>query len=213
MVRERLAANQRQVHIIPLLYTDYTLLLLHIYTSILKINVEFTFYPHTWQKKEMIMQMNPKKTEEEFSYHLKKTKRPHELQHMDMSRKQALVVEDNAAVCKFLAIALESIGFEVQTAENGQVAYDLFLKNRCDLVITDLQMPVMNGLSLIRKLKNKAPETPIILISGEFPGDISENGCHTAIAGFLHKPFSLNELHRTVLNAVSRARSRVAPSI
>jgi DNA-binding response OmpR family regulator len=159
----------------------------------------------------MIMQMNPKKTEEGFSYHLK-TKMPNELQKTDMSIKQALVVEDNAAVCKFITIALKSIGFEVQTAENGQVAYDLFLKNRCDLVITDLQMPVMNGLALIRKLKNKAPDTPIILISGEFPGDISENGCHTAIAGFLHKPFSLSELHRAALNAVSRARSRVAPS-
>jgi DNA-binding response OmpR family regulator len=159
----------------------------------------------------MIMQMNPKKTEKGFSYHLK-TKMPNELQQTDMSIKQALVVEDNAAVCKFITIALKSIGFEVQTAENGQVAYDLFLKNRCDLVITDLQMPVMNGLALIRKLKNKAPDTPIILISGEFPRNISENGCHTAIAGFLHKPFSLSELHRVALNAVSRARSRVAPS-
>jgi DNA-binding response OmpR family regulator len=162
-------------------------------------------------KEEIIMQMNPKKSEQGFSYHLK-NKMPHELQQTETSIKQALVVEDNAAVCRFITIALESIGFEVQTAENGQVAYDLFLKNRCDFVITDLHMPVMNGLALIRKLKNKSPDTPIILISGDFPGDISENGCHTAITGFLHKPFSLSELHRAALNAVSRARSRVATS-
>jgi DNA-binding response OmpR family regulator len=158
------------------------------------------------------MHIKPKQTEKGYPHHLW-TDIPSELQQTEIPIKQALVVEDNAAVCRFIAIALESIGFEVQTAENGQVAYDLFLKNRCDLVITDLQMPVMNGLALIRKLKNESPDTPIILISGEFPGDISENGCHTAIAGFLHKPFSLGELHRAALNAVSRARSRVAPSI
>jgi DNA-binding response OmpR family regulator len=158
------------------------------------------------------MFMNPKKTKKGYLHHLW-TNIPNELQQKEMPIKQVLVVEDNAAVCKFIAIALESIGFEVHTAENGQVAYDLFLKNRCDLVITDLQMPVMNGLALIRKLKNKSPDTPIILISGEFPGDISEYGCHAAIAGFLHKPFSLGELHRAALNAVSGARSPVALSI
>ena len=121
------------------------------------------------------------------------------------SVKKALVVDDNQALCEFIAIALERIGFQVQTAENGYEGFNVFLKGRWDLVITDFQMPVMNGFALINKIKAQSPETPVILISGDFL-DLSEIGGHQVLAGVLHKPFSLSDLHRMALQAVAQKR-------
>lgn len=122
----------------------------------------------------------------------------------DKPVRRALLADDNHALCKYLIMALKIIGFEVRTARNGQEAYELFLENSYDLVITDFKMPVMNGITLIRKLKSKSPNIPIILISGVPIDDLSKIGCHAPIEGILHKPFSLNELHRTALRAISR---------
>lgn len=120
--------------------------------------------------------------------------------------KQALVADDNHALCKFLIMALEIIGFEVRTAKDGREAYELFLKNNYDLVITDFQMPVMDGFALIRKIKTKCPNVPIILISGAPLDDLSTIGGPSALEGILSKPFSLTELHRTALQAMSRRK-------
>jgi CheY-like chemotaxis protein len=126
-----------------------------------------------------------------------------ELYMINLPLMSVLVVEDNPAVCKFMAIAMESFGCKVMKAENGEVAYGLFMKNRFDLVITDFQMPVMNGPALIRKLKSKSPEIPIILTSGKFSGNLTEIGYPPLKVEFLSKPFSMAELYRAILNAVS----------
>ncbi len=118
--------------------------------------------------------------------------------------KHALVADDDHALCKFLTMALEIIGFKVQTAKDGKEAYDLFLENQYDLVITDFQMPVMNGFSLIRKIKTRSPCIPIILISGTPLDDLSTIGGRCAVEGVLNKPFSLTELHQAALQATAR---------
>jgi len=119
------------------------------------------------------------------------------------SCRYALVVDDNPGVCDTLACALEIIGFQVMKAENGHEAFELFQKNRCDLVITDFQMPIMNGFTLINRIKDYSPETPIILISGESLEDLSEIGGSESVQEILRKPFPLNRLREAALKAVS----------
>ena len=101
-----------------------------------------------------------------------------------------------------IAGALKRIGFQTRHAENGRKAYDLFLKHRCDLVVTDYQMPVMDGFALINKIKIISPSTPVILVSGITLDDLSEIGGISTVEEVLLKPFSLIQLHRAALRAV-----------
>lgn len=114
----------------------------------------------------------------------------------------ALVVDDNPGVCDTLACVLEIIGFQVMKAKNGHEAFELFQKIRCDLVITDFQMPIMNGFTLINRIKDYSPETPIILISGESLEDLSEIGGPEAVEEILQKPFPLNDLRDAVTRVI-----------
>lgn len=79
---------------------------------------------------------------------------------------QILVVDDETVIRQSFQDQLEDIGYRVLTAENGQVAIDLITQSRPDLVLTDLRMPVMNGLDLIRHCQQVSPDLPIIVISG-----------------------------------------------
>ncbi|MET0029165.1 MAG: EAL domain-containing protein [Candidatus Thiodiazotropha sp.] len=77
-----------------------------------------------------------------------------------------LVVDDEAVIRHSFQDHLEDIGYEVITADNGQTAIELIRQSPPDLVLTDLRMPVMNGLDLIRQSRQLAPDLPIIVISG-----------------------------------------------
>ena len=125
----------------------------------------------------------------------------------------ALVADDETAVRKLIVRALQIIGFDVLEAENGKQALELSRQNQVDLVVTDCQMPVMDGFTLIKKLKSELPQTPVILVSGQNLGgpEMSEIGGRHAVQDVLHKPFPLLALHRAALRAVGRGSSAEGP--
>jgi PAS domain S-box-containing protein len=77
-----------------------------------------------------------------------------------------LIVDDEELIRLNLRALLEDIGYRVSEASDGRDGLDAFDRERPDLVLVDLMMPVMNGLSIIAGLREKSPETPIIVISG-----------------------------------------------
>jgi CheY-like chemotaxis protein len=77
-----------------------------------------------------------------------------------------LVADDDKWVRGVLYEALEFMGFEVALAGNGIEALDVFAESSFDLVLTDLHMPAMDGLSLAGHIKKKSPSTPVILVAG-----------------------------------------------
>ncbi|MET0068031.1 MAG: EAL domain-containing protein [Candidatus Thiodiazotropha sp.] len=77
-----------------------------------------------------------------------------------------LVVDDEAVIRQSFQDHLEDIGYTVLTADNGQTAMELIRETPPDLILTDLRMPVMNGLDLIRECHQITPDLPIIVISG-----------------------------------------------
>lgn len=79
--------------------------------------------------------------------------------------KSLIVVEDDESVLEVLASVFEK-RFQVYTAKNGKEAYQLFAKYRHDAVVTDIVMPVMDGVELTKKIKKIAPNTPIFVVSG-----------------------------------------------
>jgi len=114
---------------------------------------------------------------------------------------RALVVEDDEAMRELLRRALERSGFAVATAASGHEALKLFGERQVDLAITDLMMPEMDGLTLIRELMRVQPSARIIVITG------AESG-HDAAQAFgaravLRKPVSPSELARIVQNVLA----------
>jgi CheY-like chemotaxis protein len=78
-----------------------------------------------------------------------------------------LVAEDNKAIKDMVSRFLESIGFEVALAGNGLEALSLFFNASFDLVLTDLDMPDMDGWGLTSCIKERSPDTPVVLMTGE----------------------------------------------
>ena len=77
-----------------------------------------------------------------------------------------LIIDDDDVVRASLAAYLEDSGFSVLQAGNGQQGLQVFEEHQPDLVICDLRMPQMGGLELIRQVSERAPQVPVIVVSG-----------------------------------------------
>jgi DNA-binding NtrC family response regulator len=107
-----------------------------------------------------------------------------------------LVVDDEPGIREFMAAALDEVGFEVETAANGREALDRIAEERPELVLLDLQMPVMSGWEVLTQLQMANVDVPVVCMTA---GDRckAEVVRHHA-AGFIAKPFELGELYDIV---------------
>ncbi|QDT69047.1 Alkaline phosphatase synthesis transcriptional regulatory protein PhoP [Planctomycetes bacterium MalM25] len=113
------------------------------------------------------------------------------------SPKLALVAEDNAALRRVIAFTLRNAGFEVTAACDGQVAWESAEHEAFDLVVTDQQMPNLNGLELVERLRasehNSA--TPVVLLTAKgLELDLDRVREQYGVAEMLTKPFSPTQL-------------------
>ncbi|MHB8828499.1 MAG: sigma-54-dependent transcriptional regulator [Syntrophales bacterium] len=113
-----------------------------------------------------------------------------------------LVVDDDFAMRTALAESLESCGFDVEMAEDGAVAVKKFRKSGFSLVITDLRMPKMTGVDVLRAVKKIGPDIPVIIISAYGTVQDAVEAMKYGAAEFLLKPFSLEELETKVRNVL-----------
>jgi CheY-like chemotaxis protein len=113
-------------------------------------------------------------------------------------KRQLLVVDDNQAVQDVLSRMLSFLGYDVTLAGNGLEAGTLFLTGSYDLVITDLQMPLMNGWDLSRMIKEQSPKTPVVVISGGCDEAHREKTNLSCVDALIPKPFKLKEIGGTV---------------
>jgi DNA-binding NtrC family response regulator len=125
-----------------------------------------------------------------------------------------LVADDDEGLRDMLFLLLSRLGYRVILAENGRQAFDLFTRGPVSLVLTDLCMPEMDGLTLAAMVKNASPQTPVILITGSLVQEGADMGC---VDFMVAKPFQLDDIHRTVERALERAiyrpRARHGPEI
>jgi len=77
-----------------------------------------------------------------------------------------LIIDDEISIRESLAFLFEDEGYRIFTAENGHAGLDLFFREKVDVVITDLRMPVMDGLEVMRTIHASDPDLPMIVISG-----------------------------------------------
>ena len=110
--------------------------------------------------------------------------------------KQILTVDDSKTMRDMVAFTLRKAGFEVNEAEDGRKALTVLGSNRFDLIITDLNMPNMDGISLIRNVRSNAQHrgVPILILTTESDGAKKADGKAAGATGWLVKPFSPEKL-------------------
>ena len=120
-----------------------------------------------------------------------------------------LVIEDEPRILEFLARGLEAEGFSVLGARDGQEGLRLAEKASCDLVILDLLLPRLDGLSVLRALETAQPDLPVVIVSARADLKTKLNGFDLGARDYLTKPFSLDELLARVRVHLRRPDDRV----
>jgi two-component system chemotaxis response regulator CheY len=113
---------------------------------------------------------------------------------------QLLIVDDSTSMRQMVAFALSSGGYNVSEAEDGQAALDIAKTRRFDAVVTDVNMPRMDGIELIRQLR-ALPDykfTPLLMLTTESGSDKKMEGKAAGATGWLVKPFDPDQLLNTV---------------
>ncbi|HXB34414.1 MAG TPA: ATP-binding protein [Puia sp.] len=114
-----------------------------------------------------------------------------------------LLVEDNAVNLNIARRFLHSWGANIQPAENGQVAWELFRSRPFDLLLIDLEMPLMDGKSLLRQVRSVNKDIPAIAFTAAIYENMYQDLQEHGFNGFLHKPFRPDEMHRKILQHLS----------
>ena len=125
---------------------------------------------------------------------------------------RALVVDDEKNVAYMLKAVLETRGWQVEAAENGRAGLDAFLIRRHDVVVTDLSMPVMDGLALLRAVLAAAPQTPVVLVTARGNERVAVEAMKAGAWDYFRKPFDNDEVLASLARAgeVSRLRAENA---
>lgn len=121
-----------------------------------------------------------------------------------------LIVDDNPMDRRLAGGFVEQSGMTVDYAEDGEQALQKLNENKPDIVLTDLDMPVMNGLELVTKLRKRAPLLPVILMTAKGSEEIASEALRAGASSYVRKRHLQNELDaalRVVRNA-SSARER-----
>jgi excisionase family DNA binding protein len=116
-------------------------------------------------------------------------------------RPRVLVVDDEASIRELLSKTLALAEYEVDTAPDGRAAIERLRLGHYDLLIADLKMPGLDGLSLIREAKRLKADLPVIIITGFSTESSAIEAVNLGVAGYLTKPFRVPQ----VLAAAARA--------
>jgi CheY-like chemotaxis protein len=124
------------------------------------------------------------------------------------SRERVLVVDDDADSREILKLVLGDAGFMVETARDAREALERLRAAQPDLILSDLQMPGMSGLDLIRTLRGRGIPVPVVLLTGADTRDLCTSAAAYGAAACLAKPANLDELIWTVDLALACSQRR-----
>ena len=126
---------------------------------------------------------------------------------MAVQGRKILVVDDEQNMRIALYEALSRNGYEVTVAENGQMALDMVQRNPPELLITDIKMPTVDGIELLRRVKAIQPDLPVVIITGFATVDTAVEAMKQGAVDYIIKPFSVEVIEETVARVFA-----VAPS-
>ncbi len=123
---------------------------------------------------------------------------------VDLTGHTVFVVDDDAAVLEAVRITLERVGADLCCFSDGASCLKALHSASCDLLITDVKMPGMSGLKLLREIECLVPSLPVVLMTGY--GDIHQavEALKAGAADFIEKPLEMNSLLSVVKSAIGR---------
>src|SRR5258706_3375155 len=117
-------------------------------------------------------------------------------------KKQVLIVDDEPNLRKILSAQLSRDGYDVMTAEDGEQGLQTLRDHHIDLVITDLKMPKVDGMTLLREALREEPELPIVMITAHGTVDTAVEALKLGAFDYLTKPFDKDEVRQIVAKAL-----------
>ncbi len=117
-------------------------------------------------------------------------------------RKQILVADDEVNLRRVLSLQLQGDGYEVHAVADGQEAIDALKEHHIDAVITDLRMPRVDGLGLLRHCAEHHPDLPVILITAHGTVDTAVEALRHGAFDYITKPFDMTEIRSVVAKAL-----------
>jgi two-component system response regulator AtoC len=125
-------------------------------------------------------------------------------------RKQVLIVDDEPNLRKILSAQLTRDGYDALTAEDGEQALHLLREHHIDLIITDLKMPKVDGMTLLKRALELEPELPVVLITAHGTIDTAVEALKRGAFDFVTKPFDKDEVRQIVAKALKTRELRSA---
>lgn len=119
-----------------------------------------------------------------------------------------LVVDDELSMREFFKLMLDGEGYQAECAPNGREAVSLIQKNFYDLVITDIRMPGMDGIEVLKKVKEISPETIVIMISAYATTETAVTAMKQGAYDYIPKPFNVEEIKLIIKKALEKKQLR-----
>jgi len=126
----------------------------------------------------------------------------------DMSEPRVLVVDDEKSMRDLLAITLQKAGYDVTLAEGGAAAVEAIRREPFDAIITDLRMPKVDGLQVLRCAKDLSPDTAVIMVTAMASTETAVEAMKLGAYDYITKPFKLDEVNLIIKNALERKQLR-----
>ena len=117
-----------------------------------------------------------------------------------------IVIDDEKAIRDGCHRVLTGKGYEVITAENGQIALDILDREPIDIILLDLKMPVIGGEKVLEITREKYPDIPVIIITGHGTVDTAVVCMKNGAYDFITKPFQIDQFLLTITRAAEKRR-------
>lgn len=126
---------------------------------------------------------------------------------------RVLVVDDEPNHARVMAIGLRVEGFEVETAADAERALGALAGTACELAVVDLMMPGTNGIQLARLIRERHPQTRVVLMSAYHLSERQLLRADCGAVGFVPKPFNLTELARFLKGKLPTSETPLPPEV
>ena len=126
---------------------------------------------------------------------------------LSLPNRRLLVVDDDVAGRKTLAIALKKQGWTVLQAAHGKQALEVLAAEPVDMIVSDLNMPVMDGLTFLETLRSSGATTPVLMVTAEAKREQIILAAQAGVNGYVIKPFTAATLQEKIDKIFERIES------
>lgn len=121
-----------------------------------------------------------------------------------LALKKVLVIDDEPATLKLFSMFLKAYGYKSFEAESGEEGLEIFKAQKPEIIFTDIKMPGIDGLEVLKRIKTMAPQTEVVVITGHGDMDLAIRALNSDATDFINKPIKRKELEKALTRASQR---------